>query len=77
MINVKQVAEAAEARLSGVNAQNEVLHSRLQTLTEQVEAAQARRESEDKAAVDKQLDGGDDAAGKGGGWEVTGLPACR
>lgn len=74
------MAEAAEARFAGVNSQNEILHSHLQTLTQQVEAAQAKRESEDKAKVDEQLEGDGDttataaAAGEKGEddfWRVT------
>lgn len=48
-------SEDADARLAAANTQNEVLHSHLQTLTQQLEAQLERREADDRAIADKQL----------------------
>lgn len=48
-------SEDADARLAAANTQNEVLHSHLQTLTQQLEAQLEKREADDRAIADKQL----------------------
>ena len=55
--------EDSRERLSSVNSQNEVLHSHIQNLTDQMEAEEAKRRKEDRDVADRVQ--GD---GEGWGW---------
>ncbi|CAM9963394.1 unnamed protein product, partial [Ectocarpus sp. 8 AP-2014] len=64
-----QTCEDTKERLASLNSQHEILTKHLQNLTEQMEAAQAKRAREDKAVADRvveQGEGGGAASGGGG-----------
>ncbi|CAN0383463.1 unnamed protein product [Ectocarpus fasciculatus] len=65
-----QTCEDTKERLASLNSQHEILTKHLQNLTEQMEAAQAKRAREDKAVADRVVEegeGGEGAASGGGG----------
>lgn len=43
----------SKERLSSLNSQNEVLHSHIQNLTDQMEAEEAKRHKEDRDVADR------------------------
>lgn len=51
-----QVAEKAKERLSGLNSQNELLHSHLQTLTQRLEELEQKREAEAASSAQDHLE---------------------
>ncbi|CAM9345119.1 unnamed protein product [Scytosiphon promiscuus] len=68
---LKKTCQDTEERLSSLNSQHEILTKHLQNLTEQMEAAQAKREKEDKAIADR-VAGEGDASATGAGSEERG-----
>lgn len=57
--------EDSQERLSSLNSQNEVLHSHIQNLTDQMEAEEAKRHKEDRDVADR-VEGDGEGDGEGG-----------
>ncbi|CAN0235319.1 unnamed protein product, partial [Ectocarpus sp. 13 AM-2016] len=56
---LNKTCEDTKERLASLNSQHEILTKHLQNLTEQMEAAQAKRAREDKAVADRVVEEGE------------------